>query len=365
MVAGLRVLALVAPSASSLARARRRVGPAPFRVLFATVAGVLGRPSSPGVFWRGMRTVAIDATTMHVPNSWQVLGAYARRAGETLVFGYPLLRLSVLVECGTRAVIGAVFGPEADGETTQAAGVRAGMLVLADANYDSWRLLADIAATKAAFLCRSGARRTPLILRRLPDGSYLSVLGYGRLKVRIVEAWVTVTWADGTTTREQWRLVTSLLDHRRYPAGELVTVYHRRWQVETTYFSIKESILDGRVLRSQDPAGLEQEVYALLTVYQTIVRMAVDAVDTVPDARPDRVSFTAALETAGEQVIAAVGKIISVGDGLVGAIGQAVLDDLLPDPRNRGKARTRKNPTSKYGPNACGVRKADTRFDQE
>jgi hypothetical protein len=171
-----------------------------------------------------------------------------------------------------------------------------GMLVLADAGYDSWRLLADIAATEAHFLCRSGARRTPLILRRLSDGSYLSVLGYGRLKVRIVEAWVTVIWADGTTTREQWRLVTSLLDHRRYPAGELVTLYHRRWQVETTYFSIKESILDGRVLRSQDPAGIEQEVYALLTVYQTIIRMAVDAVDTVPDTRPDRVSFTAALE---------------------------------------------------------------------
>ncbi|MBT8227826.1 MAG: transposase [Dactylosporangium sp.] len=232
MVAGPRVLSLPAPSASSLARARRRVGPRPFRILLTAVAGAVGRPSTPGVFWRGMRTVAIDATTMHVPNSWQVLGRYARRAGETLVFGYPPLRLSVLVECGTRAVIGAVFGPEADGETTQAKELLAcmgkGMLVLADAGYDSWRLLADIAATKAAFLCRSGARRTPLILHRLPDGSYLSVLGYGRLRVRIVEAWVSVTWADGTTTRERWRLVTSLLDHRRYPAADLVELYNRR-----------------------------------------------------------------------------------------------------------------------------------------
>jgi hypothetical protein len=33
-------------------------------------------------------------------------------------------------------------------------------------------------------------------------------------------------------------------------------------------------------------------------------------------------------------------------------IGQAVLDELLPATRNRGKARTKKNPTSKYGPNA-------------
>jgi hypothetical protein len=313
-------------------------------------------PATPGAFWRGMRTVAIDATTMHVPEALQLGGRYTKRAGEKLTFGYPLLRLSVLVECGTRAILAAVFGPEADGETTHARrlldALSAGMLVLADAGYDSWELLRDIAATQAQFLCRSGARRTPLILRDLADGSYLSVLGYGRLKVRIIEAWVTVTWADGTVTREQWRLVTSLLDHRRYPADDLVSLYHRRWQAETTYLSIKSTILDGRVLRSQRPEDIDQEVYALLTVYQAIIRVAVDAVDTCPEARPDRISFTVALQTAGDQVIAAVGIIIPVGDGLVGVIGQAVLDELLPAPRNRGKARTKKNPTSKYGPNA-------------
>jgi hypothetical protein len=355
MVAGLRVLALTTPQASSLSRARRRVGPKPFRALFAAISGPIGRPETPGVFWRGMRAVAIDATCLHVPETWQLLGSYTKRAGKK-IFGYPLLRLTVLVECGTRAIIGAVFGPESDGETAQAKGLLghlcAGMLVLADAGYDSWKLLEGIAGTGAAYLCRSGARRTPLILRRLSDGSYISVFGYGRLKVRIIEAWVTVTWADGTTTRQQWRLVTNLLDHRRYPAGELVTLYHCRWQVETTYFSIKDTILDGRVLRSQDPSSIDQEVHALLTVYQVIIRMAMDAVDTVPGVRPDRTSFKVALESAGDQVIAAVGIIIPVGDGLVGAIGQAVLDDLLPNPRNRGKARTKKNPTSKYGPNA-------------
>jgi Transposase DDE domain len=350
------VLNLTTPTASALVRARRRVGPKPLRALFETISGPVARPSTPGSFWRGMRTVAIDATTLHVPDTAAVGTRYAKRVGEKLVFGYPLLRLSVLVECGTRAILAAVFGPEADGETAHAHrlldALTGGMLLLADAGYDSWRLLAGIAATKAHYLCRSGARRTPLILRVLPDGSYLSVLGYGRLKVRIIEAWITVTWADGTTTREQWRLVTSLLDHRRYAADELVTLYHRRWQAETTYLSIKSTILDGRVLRSQRPADIDQEVYALLTAYQAIIRIAVDAVDTCPAAHPDRVSFTVALETAGEQVIAAVGIIIPAGDGLVGAIGQAVLDDLLPATRDRGKARSKKNPTSKYGPNA-------------
>ncbi|WP_431951686.1 transposase [Actinacidiphila sp. bgisy167] len=63
--------------------------------------------------------------------------------------------------------------------------------------------------------------------------------------MHVIEAWITVTLADGTTRCEPWRLVTSLLDHERYPARELVERYHRRWQVETTYFSIKATMLDG------------------------------------------------------------------------------------------------------------------------
>jgi len=123
MVAGLRVLALAAPTASALARARRRVGPMPLKALFEAVSGAVGRPSTPGVFWRGLRTVAIDATSLHVPDTAKIAARYVKRAGERLTFGYPLLRLSVLVECGTRAIVGAVFGPEADGETTQAKGL--------------------------------------------------------------------------------------------------------------------------------------------------------------------------------------------------------------------------------------------------
>jgi len=356
LVAGLDGVVLAWPSVSALTRARRRVGPKPLRALFDAVSGPVARPSTPGVFWRGLRLTAIDATSLHVPDSARIGAGYRKRSGDRLTFGYPLLRLSVLVECGTRALIGAVFGPEADGETVHAQRLLhklgAGMLLLADAGYDSWRLLAEVAATGAQYLCRSGARRTPLILRALPDGSYLSVLGYGKLKVRIVEAWITVTYADGSVHAEQWRLLTSLLDHTRYPAGELVALYHRRWQVETTYFSIKCTILDGRVLRSDRPADIDQEVYALLTVYQAIVRIAVDALTSHADADPDRISFTAAIEAARDQVTAATGILPATPVSLIGAIGRAVLGTLLPAVRQRIKARSRKNPTSKYSPNA-------------
>ncbi|WP_327425764.1 MULTISPECIES: transposase [unclassified Streptomyces] len=57
---------------------------------------------------------------------------------------------------------------------------------------------------------------------------------------------------------------TNLLGHHRYPASDLVSLYHKRWEVESTYFAIKKSMLGRRVLRSKTWTGIAQEVYSLL-----------------------------------------------------------------------------------------------------
>ncbi|MGW3635119.1 hypothetical protein ACWD7F_34120 [Streptomyces sp. NPDC005122] len=63
-------------------------------------------------------------------------------------FGYPLLRLVVLVECGTRAVLAAAFGPESEGELPYARRLLGvldrSMLLLADAGFDATTFLHTI-----------------------------------------------------------------------------------------------------------------------------------------------------------------------------------------------------------------------------
>jgi transposase IS4-like protein/DDE family transposase len=362
LVAGLDGLALVRPAVSSLSRARRRIGTAPLRRLFEVLAGPVAHRGQSGSFWRGLRTVAVDGTLLHAPDEQAITWRYPKRAGDRLEFGYPLLRLVVLVECGTRAILAAAFGPESDGELTYAGRLLRAldhtMLLLADAGFDGNEFARDVHATGAQFLIRSSARRIPTPARHLADGSYLARIGYGvlpvLLTVRVVEADVTLTLADGTVHHEQWRLLTSLLDATRYPATELIALYHERWQAETTYFSIKATMLDGRVLRSRSLPGLDQEVYALLTAYQALIRAAADTACTRPGLDMDRISFTVLLATAADTVISATGVLPPAGPvELVGTIGRAVLDALHPARRrHRVKARTRKNPTSKYGPNA-------------
>jgi hypothetical protein len=113
-------------------------------------------------------------------------------------------------------------------------------------------------------------------------------------------------------------------------------------------------MLDGRVLRSRSLTGLDQEVYALLTTYQALIRAAADTVCTRPGLDMDRISFTVLRTTAANTVTTATAILPPTGPAdLGGTIGRAALDALHPARhRHRVKARTRKNPTSKYGPNA-------------
>ena len=160
----------------------------------------------------------------------------------------------------------------------------------------------------ASFLLRSTRKRRPTVRRPLPDGSYLTTIcagkyrsgrGYGRLEVRIVEAWMTVTPADGTHRTELWRLMTSFLDADRYPAHELI-------------------------------------------------RIAGDLVTAQPGPSSERVSLIVLLNAFADQIVAARGIAPTGPISLIGAIGRAAPASLLPPgQRWRLKARVRRR-NSKY-----------------
>ncbi|WP_227026084.1 transposase [Streptomyces fodineus] len=180
--------------------------------------------------------------------------------------------LMTLCETGTRGLIAAAFGPVARGETYYAqqlaSNLTPGMLLLADRAFHTNDLLAQAARRGAQFLVRCTSRRHPPILTLLPDGSYLTRIA--GLTLRVIEAEIRTRTADGSTFGETYRLLTTLTDHRADPAHQLVRLYHERWEIECAYLALRHTLLKGRVLRSKDPAGLTQEVWGLLTLYQAL-----------------------------------------------------------------------------------------------
>ena len=346
--AGLSGLATVRPSGSALRQARQRLGPAPMKALFDLVSGPAATTAAAGR-WRGLKTVAVDGTLLSVPDCPANLAVFARQRLGNGISGYPQLRLAALVACGTRSVIGAVFGPAATGELEYArrlaVDLRAGMLLLGDRNFAAAALLHQMAATGADLLVRCKANRNLPTVARCRDGSTLTRIG--TLTLRVINAEITIRTAQGTRTGH-YRLLTTLTDPATHPAGELVRLYHERWEIETAYAELKSTILGGRVLRARTPDGIEQEVWALLTAYQALRTAMTDATDSVPGTDPDRAGFTTALTAARDQLVLAAGVIPGTDIDLVGTIGRHILAHLLPARRVRTKDRIVKRAISKY-----------------
>lgn len=350
LTAGLDGIATAAPTGGALAQARRRVGPGPLRWLFDLLRGPAATPRQRGTWWRGLLVCAIDGTTLTVPDTPAVLTRFGKQAGNHGGTGYPQLRLVALVACGTRTVLDAVFGPTTTGETTYTArllrSLRPGMILLADRNFAAKNLIGDIAKTGAEVLVRAKTGRRMPVLARYPDGSYLSILG--GLRMRVVECEITISTTTGRRTGV-YRLATTLLDPNRYPAAELIRLYHERWEIETAYLELKSSILGGRVLRARTPTGIDQEVYALLVAYQLLRTAIADATTaTRPNLDPDRASFSIAWHAARDQLIQAANVIADTVIDLAGTIGRHILAELLPTRRLRVCPRIVKRAISKY-----------------
>ena len=311
------------PNISNLARARARLGADPLHMLFEQVAGPVGGPADggagdpvPGVFCCGLRVISIDGSTSDLPDTKENAEHFSRPCNATRAGAFPQVRWLAAAESGTGALLGASFGPYTVGEQTLARdllpALNPGMLVLADRNFLSHTLARDVLATGAHILWRASAsfRLTPIAV--LADGTYLALLHPRRtadgppITVRVIEYTVHTTSAgsDDEDASEVFALVTDLLDIQAHPALDLACAYPMRWEAETVIGHHKTDMGAGMaVLRSKDPEGVAQEMWALFAVYQaihTLIGAAVDATG-IP---PDQISFPQALTAVTDTVTA-------------------------------------------------------------
>ena len=304
------------PNISSLARARSRLGSDPLHMLFDEVAGPVGADGAAGVFLCGLRVVSMDGSTSDLPDTPENAEHFGRPSNATRDGAFPQVRWVVAAESGTGALVGAGFGPYTVGEQTLARDLLpafgAGMLVLADRNFLSHTLARDVLATGAHILWRASASFRLAPIEVLADGTYLAVLRPARkadgppITVRVIEYTVhtRAAGADAEDSSELFCLVTDLLDVEAYPALDLACAYPMRWEAETVIGHHKTDMGAGMpVLRSKDPEGVAQEMWALFAVYQaihTLIGAATDATG-IP---PEKISFPHALAAATDSVTA-------------------------------------------------------------
>jgi hypothetical protein len=304
------------PNISSLSRGRGKLGADPVRMLFERVAGPTGADGAAGVFCCGLRVVSMDGSVTDVPDSEENDAFFGRPSNQSRDGAFPQVRWVAAAESGTGSLLGAAMGPYRAAEQPLALDLLGcfgpGMVVLADRKFLSWSLARAFLATGAHILWRASASFALKPVKVLHDGTYLAELKPPRKSdgppviVRVIEYTVHTTPEDGGTeeTSEVFCLVTSLLDTEEYPALDLACCYPERWGCETVIGHHKTDMGEGQpVLRSKDPEGVMQEMWALFAVYQAICKLICIAVNAA-GIPPDKISFPHALAAATATVAA-------------------------------------------------------------
>jgi hypothetical protein len=299
---------LAVPQRTTLCMARQRIGTRVLIELAKAVLRPLGKPDTAGCFYKGMALRAIDCCNLSLFDSPENRQCFTpprvprrkRRGGRRPAPAYPQAKLCCLCEAGTHAMLHWGLKPAHWADSRIAPPLlkklEENQLLMWDSAFYSPQNLDRVLQAKAHLLGRLSWSIKPQRLQTLADGSYLARLPQGRRNwgptVRIIE----YTLQGLTSTRhKKHRLVTTLLDPVEHPALELAELYHTRWEVELAIDELETHQLQQRVLVSQTPAGVVQEVAGLLIAHWLIRQLMFQA-SVKAGVAPLRISFLGTLK---------------------------------------------------------------------
>jgi hypothetical protein len=293
------------PGRSTLCEARQRVGIRPLALLAKCTVKLLATETS-GAFYHGMRLMALDGFVMDIPDMPANDRVFGRPAGGRTPGAFPQVRILALCEAATHVMWRWLIKPIRISEQAMASrllnDLQAGMLLLWDRNFLGYHRVGQVIARSCHLLARIKKDQVTHIIRRLDDGSYLAKM-YQRsfdrqhdrngIWVRIIE--YTLNDPNRTGHQQKHRLLTTLLDEKVHPATTLIELYHVRWEEELAIDEIKSHQMQRPVLRSQTPAGVVQELYAIFLDHY-VVRVLMFEAALAAQVPPLRISFVAALK---------------------------------------------------------------------
>jgi hypothetical protein len=308
---------------SGISQARTRLGWQAVRQLHDAVVRPIAGPATRGAWYRQWRLVSLDGSTLDVADEAANAAAFGRPGRGRGASAYPQIRFVSLVENGTHVLFASQMSGCATGEITLArdvlAGLRPGMLCLADRQFFGFALWQQACGTGADLLWRIKKNICLPCDQRLPDGSYLSHIyacaGDRRRKTNGVLVRIIEYRLKGVEGAEPlYRLVTTILDPDQAPARELAALYHERWEIETALDELKTHLRGARiVLRSKTPDLVRQEFYGLILAHFAVRGLMHEAA-LQADEDPDRLSFVHAVRVVRRK-LAAFGAIPPSAEG--------------------------------------------------
>ena len=290
---------------SAATQARQRLGEEPLAWLFAVSARRWYNQDEQRYQFKGLQLLAVDGTTLKLADSTENRDHFGtpHYVGGAIA-SYPHARLVTLCALDTQLVLAARFGAYRQGEATFA------RELLEDIPDHSLTVF-DRGFLGAELLCklrRSGQERHFLVPAKantrwaLIEGDEQD----GLVEMRVSDAarkrdadlpthWRARAVLTHTAQGRPVYLLTSLLDRRRFSVDQLRQCYGRRWQIETSYREIKQSMMGTALsLRSLSVASTRHEIWSMLLAYN-LVRLEMARTAEQAKCAPGEISFVFAL----------------------------------------------------------------------
>ena len=348
----------LAPSASVQARAR--LGAEPVEWLFRRCSETWAHRAARDDSWRGLALYGVDGTTLRVADTDESREHFGGQSGRWEgTSGYPLTRAVTLMALRSHLLAAMRFGPYTVDERVYAAQlwpqVPNHSLCIVDRLFLAANTLIGLreGGKERHWLTRATKRSKWTEVERLGEGDWLVDMDVSKEARRknpdLPRLWRlrAIRYCRPGFTPQT--LLTSLTDAKRFPASEIVALYHERWELELGFSEVKRIMLQREeALRSKSPRMVAQELWAIGLAYN-LVRLEMTHLAREAGVPASRISFKRALKLIEHEwhcsnVTRSPGAIPKH----LRTLGEDVLHFVLPPRRDRTYPRAVKIKMSNY-----------------
>jgi Transposase DDE domain len=313
----------------------------------------------------GRPVKVVDCSTTQLPDTPKNQQQYPQAPGQNPGCGFPLLKFMVLFSLSSGAILRVAMGTWKNHDLRLLRqlldALQKGDILLGDRAYGEYITLASLPQQGVDVVARShGARRPDFrkAKKRLArhDGLFEWQKGYEPSKLLTPAQWqgvpdtivVRIIRFDAVIRRRKKRviLVTTLLDDLKYPAGELIALYARRWNLELALRHLKTT-MGMEQLRCQSPEMAQKELLAYLVAYNLIRCLMAEAVASA-GVEMDRLSFKGAVDAVRQHTTAAHNQSAKKRRHLWNQLISLIALDLVPLRPGRQEPRAIKRRPKAY-----------------
>lgn len=267
--------------------------------------------------WHGHRTFLTDGSSVSMPDTPELQKEFSQPGAQKPGCGFPVMHLLALFHAGSGFLLNLVGAPLRTHDMSRVGQVHRdlaeGDVLVGDRAFCSFTHLALLAAQKVFGVFRAHQKQIVDFrphrrmassqsrkrgVRNLPTSRWLKRLGRHDQLVEYIKPKKRPTWLTDETyallpdtmiVRELRytiaergcrtrviTLATNLLDPERYPAADIAALYGQRWQIETNFRHLKQTLrMD--VLRCHTVEGINKELMMYALVYNLVRLVMLEA----------------------------------------------------------------------------------------